>query len=110
MHRDVLDQAAADVDDAHRIQLAAWEASPPKPSAFAAKGQVPSEAPIDEDLEPPEGITRIRMSEVVDPPPHDRVYHRGEFLGLQRGTFRREVFQPVTDPLLGVLRGRDIDR
>src|ERR671930_2015326 len=66
--RHVLEHAAANVDEPHRIQLAVRKAFPSETPAFASLGQVPAKADVNEALKPSEGLARIRVPEVVHPP------------------------------------------
>src|SRR5919198_3492214 len=63
--RPVLEQAAANVGEPHRIQLAVRKAFPPETPAFASLGQVPAKADVDEALQPSERLAGIGVPEVV---------------------------------------------
>src|SRR6266404_3483048 len=105
MHRfrHVLQLTAADIGEAHRIQLAIRIALPPKPPAFASLGQVATKANVDEALQSSEGLAGIRVAEVVDPPRHQRIDLGHEFLRTDRRPSGGQVFQLVPNRLLGRL-------
>ena len=54
--RRVLEHAAANVGEPHRIQLAVRKAFPSETPAFTSLGQVPAKANVDETLQPSEGL------------------------------------------------------
>src|SRR5262245_36799357 len=62
--RHVFEHAAADVDESYGIQLAVWEAFPPKTPAFTSLGQIPAKADVDEPLQPAECLAGVRVPEV----------------------------------------------
>src|SRR4029453_17341773 len=97
MHRfrHVFEHAAADVHEAHGIELAVWEAFPPKTPTFTSLGQVPAKTDIDKALQPTAGRAGIRVPAVVRPPQHDRVHHLHELFRANRRASRCEIFQPV---------------
>ena len=64
--RPVREQAAANVGEPHRIQLAVRKAFPSETPAFASLGQVPAKTDVDKALEPSEGLAGVRVPEVVD--------------------------------------------
>src|SRR6266581_8474554 len=76
--RHVFQPAAADIGEAHRIQLAVRIALPPEPPAFTSLGEVATKANVDKALQPTEGLAGIRVAEVVDPPRQQRIDLRHE--------------------------------
>src|SRR5215831_4662497 len=50
--RQVLEHAAADIDEPHGIQLAVRKAFPSETPAFTSLGQVPAKTDVDETLQP----------------------------------------------------------
>src|SRR5499425_587735 len=74
--RPVCEQAAADVDEPHRIQLAVRETFPPETPAFPSLGQVPAKTDIHETLQPSEGLAGVGVTEGVAPPRPHRIHHR----------------------------------
>src|SRR5215475_12278730 len=97
MHRfrRVLEHAAANVDESHRIQLAVRKTFPSEPPAFTSLGQVPAKTDIHETLKPTKSLAGVRVSEIVRPPRHDRIHHLHEFLRADGCTPRRDVLQAV---------------
>ena len=95
--RPVREQAAADVGEPHRIQLAVRKAFPPETPAFTALGQVPAKTDIDEALKPTESLAGVRVPEVVRPPRHYRIDHLHEFLRADRCSSRRYVLGVYTE-------------
>ena len=107
--RRVLEHAAANVDEAHRIQLAVRKTFPSEPPAFTSLGQVPAKTDIHETLKPTKSLAGVRVSEIVRPPRHDRIHHRHEFLRADGCTSRRDVLQAVPNLLLSRLGWEHVD-
>src|SRR5215471_8229118 len=101
--RRVLEQAAANVDEPHRIQLPVRKAFPSETPAFTSLGQVPAKTDVDEALKPSEGLAGVSVTEVVDPPRHHGIHHRHEFLRTDRRSSRRDILQAVPNFLLSRL-------
>src|SRR5437868_3617612 len=93
--RHVLQLTAADIGEAHRIQLTIRIALPSKPPAFTSLGQVATKANVDKALQPPERLAGISVTEVVHPPRHQRIDLRHEFLRADRCPSGGEVLQFV---------------
>src|SRR5215813_21649 len=60
--RHVLEHAAANGDEPHRIQLAVRKTLPSEPPAFASLGQVPAKAHVDKPLQPSEGLAGVGVA------------------------------------------------
>src|SRR5438128_5227983 len=91
--RHVLEQAAANVDEPHRIQLAVRKAFPSETPAFTSLGQVSAKTDVDETLQPSERLAGVGVPEVVGPPRYHRIHHIHEFLRTDRRSSRRHVLQ-----------------
>src|SRR5712691_691397 len=107
--RHILQFAAADIGEAHRIQFTIRVALPAEPPAFTSLGQVATKANVDKALQPPEGLAGIGVAEVVDPPRHQRIDLGHEFLRADRRPSGGEVLQFVANRLLGRLGWEEID-
>src|SRR5499426_3134412 len=107
--RCVLEHAAANVGEPHRIELAVRKAFPPETPAFTALGQVPAKTDVHETLKPAKSLAGVRVSEIVRPSRHDRIHHLHEFLRAYRCSSRREVLQAVPNLLLSRLGWKSVD-
>src|SRR5262245_17760163 len=107
--RPVLQLAAADIGEAHRIPLAIRIALPSKPPAFTSLGEIATNANVDEALQSPKCLAGVRVTKVVDPSRHQRIDLGHEFLGTDRRPSRGKVLQLVADRLLGGLGWEEIN-
>src|SRR5208283_566772 len=107
--RRVPDAATADVDESHRIELGIRVALPPGSALAVALREVPAHPQVDEALEPPKRLRRVRVLEIVHPA-SDRVVDALEDLRrLHRCPSVREASDLLTDALLAVLRGKNVE-
>src|SRR5262249_16830984 len=111
MHRfrHILQLAAADIGQAHRIQLAVRVALPPEPPAFTSLGQGATTTNVDKARQPAEGLAGIGVPEGVHPPRHQRIDLRHEFLGTDRCPSGGQVFELVAHRLLGGLGREEVE-
>src|SRR5262249_29639552 len=93
--RHVLQQAAANGDEPHRIQLAVRKAFPSETPACTSLGQVPATSDVDEALKPSERWAGVGVSEGVCPPRPHGMHHRHAFLRTDRRSSRRDILQAV---------------
>src|SRR5262245_56828924 len=97
MHRfrSVLEQAAANGGEPHRLPLAVRKTFPPDPPALTALGQGPAQTDMDDTLQPTKSLAGVRVSARARPPRHERMHHRHACLRAAGCTSRREVLQAV---------------
>ena len=66
--RHVLQLPAANIGEAHRIQLTSRITGPSESPAFTSLGEVATKASVDEVLQSPEGVAGVGVTEVVYTP------------------------------------------
>jgi hypothetical protein len=101
---------AANVDQSLGIQGLVRIFLPSEPSASTARGQVATQAGVDESLQGSKCLTGVGVPIIIGPPPHGLVDLLHEHIGRDRCPPFGEGLNPTTYLTLGRFAGKEVNR